>query len=266
MVGAKRSLGQHFLASEAVVRRMIESCRFMASQARGIVEVGPGRGALTGGLAALGKPLWLVELDDALGADLARRFPEARLSVADARTFDWHSLSRISGLFPWFLVGNLPYNAGTEILRQALASRETLVGMVVMLQREVAAKFCAGAGEGGYGPLAAWADPWWDRRILFTVPPGAFAPAPKVTSAVCAFQARSVPGLPSGTMWSYWDFLQGAFRHPRKTLASNLSDGHGEMRERWIAVLGRLGHPPSVRPAQVNPEDLARLYAHGPSG
>ncbi len=266
MVGAKRSLGQHFLASEAVVRRMIESCRFMASQARGVVEVGPGRGALTGGLAAMGKPLWLVELDDALGADLARRFPEARLSVADARTFDWHGLSRISGLFPWFLVGNLPYNAGTEILRQALASRETLVGIVVMLQREVAAKFCAGAGGAGYGPLAAWADPWWDRRILFGVPPGAFAPAPKVTSAVCAFQARPVPGLPSGAMWSYWDFLQGAFRHPRKTLASNLSGGHRETRERWIAALGRLGYAPSVRPAQVNPEDLARLYAHGPSG
>ncbi len=261
MGGAKRSLGQHFLVSETVVRRILEPCHFMASQARGIVEVGPGRGALTDGLAALGKPLWLVELDDALAADLARRFPGARLSAADARTFDWHQLRRISGLFPWFLAGNLPYNAGTEILRQALASRETLVGIVVMLQREVAEKFCARQGEDGYGPLAAWTEPWWDRRILFNVPPGAFAPPPKILSAVCAFQARSVPRLPSASVWSYWDFLQRVFRHPRKTLASNLGEGEADKRELWAAALGRLGHPPSVRPAQVSPEDYARLYA-----
>lgn len=256
---AKRSLGQNFLVSEPVLARIAETCRFLSAEAEGIVEVGPGRGALTERLAALQMPLWAVELDGELAAALSERHPAIRVSEADARTFDWCSLRRISGLHPWLLVGNLPYNAGTEILWQALLRRDTFRALVVMLQREVANKFCAGAGEEGYGPYAAWTHPWWDGQVLFSVKPGAFRPQPKVTSAVCAFTPRRSVELPSSHQNSYWAFIQRAFTHPRKTLASNLGGG-GESRAYWDGRIRALCLEPLVRPGQVPAEKFVRLF------
>ena len=253
-------MGQNFLSSEAVVGRIVEAARFMASEAQGIVEVGPGHGALTAGLAAAGKPLWAVELDDALAEGLRARFPALRVTHADARTFDWCSLSRLTGLFPWLLVGNLPYNAGTEILWQALFRRDTLCGALVMLQKEVARKFCSGPGGEGYGPLAVWTDPWWERRILFSVPPGAFRPQPKVTSAVCAFRARPTPTLPTSDQWAYWEFLRRAFLQRRKTLAANLAGPDAGSKAAVAGTLDGLGVSPACRPAEVPPEIFQRLF------
>lgn len=233
----------------------------MALQAQGLVEVGPGRGALTAGLVAVGKPYWAVELDDDLAAQTAERFPGIRVSITDARAFDWLSLGRITGIHPWLLVANLPYNAGTEILRQALFRRETLSGALVMLQREVARKFCALQGEEGYGPYAIWADPWWERRMLFTVPPGSFRPQPKVTSAVCAFSRRPDISLPSSSMQAYWEFVRRAFRQPRKTLVANLSRETALHGGAWVESMKDVGLSPGLRPAQVPPEAFARLFA-----
>jgi 16S rRNA (adenine1518-N6/adenine1519-N6)-dimethyltransferase len=256
---AKRSLGQHFLVSHPVIRRIAEVCRFLSPEAAGVVEVGPGKGALTGRLSALGKPLALVELDGDLAEDLRARFPGAEVHEADARAFDWCSLPRRSGLHPWFLAGNLPYNAGTQILWRTLLRRDTFCGAVVMLQLEVARKFCADAGEEGYGPYAAWADPWWERRIQFAVKPGAFRPQPKVTSAVCSFVPRRAIAAPSALMPAYWNFVSAAFAQPRKTLLSNLT-AMGEGRGAWAARLEASSLVPNVRPAQVPPGDLLRLF------
>jgi len=263
---AKRSLGQNFLVSQAIKERILETARFMAAQAQGIVEVGPGRGALTAGLVALGKPYWAVELDDDLAVQTAERFPGIRVSTTDARAFDWLSLGRITGLHPWFLVANLPYNAGTQILQQALFRREILSGALVMLQREVARKFCARQGQEGYGPHAVWADPWWERQMLFTVPPGAFRPQPKVTSAVCAFSQRPDISLPSSSMQAYWEFVRLAFRQPRKTLLANLSHENAHEREGCAEAADAVGLSPNLRPAQVPPEAFARLFAEAGSG
>ena len=256
---AKKSLGQHFLVSEPVIGRIADTCRFLSKESAGVVEVGPGRGALTRRLSHLGKPLALVELDGALAEDLRERFPTAEVHEADARAFDWCSLARRSGLHPWLLAGNLPYNAGTQILWRVLFRRDTFSGAVVMLQVEVARKFCAGAGEEGYGPYAAWADPWLERRILFTVKPGAFRPQPKVTSAVCSFAPRREIAASTGIMPVYWNFVSTAFAQPRKTLLSNLA-GLGEGRSAWAARLDAVKLAPTVRPGQVPPPDLLALY------
>ena len=256
----KKALGQNFLVAEPYIARVLEACRFMTGGVQGIVEVGPGRGALTAGLVATGKPYWGIEYDDHLAAAVAARFPAARVTAADARTFDWCSLSRVTGLVPWLLVGNLPYNVGTEILHAALYRREVLSGALVMLQLEVAQKFCSGANADGYGPYAAWTDPWWERRLLFTVPPGAFRPQPQVTSAVCAFSARSVPRLPSARMEAYWAFVQRAFRQRRKTLVSNLSFGEARGKTDWGSTLERLGLQATARPDQVPPERYVDLF------
>ncbi len=256
---AKRSLGQNFLVSEAVIDRIAETCRFLSAEAEGIVEVGPGRGALTDRLAALGKALWAVELDGELAAQLAERLPDVQVTEGDARAFDWCSLWRISGLHPWLFVGNLPYNAGTEILWQALLRRDTFRALVVMLQREVAEKFCAPHGEEGYGPYSAWTHPWWEGQVLFTVKPGAFRPQPKVTSAVCAFTPRRVIPLSSSLQQDYWAFIQRAFRHPRKTLLANLAAG-SEGRAFWEGKLRAARVEALDRPAQVPAGAYVKLF------
>lgn len=256
---AKKSLGQHFLVSEPVIGRIADACRFLSRDAAGVAEVGPGTGALTRRLHAWGKPVALVELDGGLAADLRSRFPGAEVHEADARVFDWCSLSRRSGLHPWLLVGNLPYNAGTQILWRALFRRDTFCGVVVMLQAEVARKFCANAGEEGYGPYAAWADPWWERRLLFTVKPGAFRPQPKVTSAVCSFSPRRAIRSPSAAMPLFWNFISAAFAQPRKTLLSNLTS-LGEGRSAWAARLEAVGLASTARPAQTPPEAYLSLF------
>jgi 16S rRNA (adenine1518-N6/adenine1519-N6)-dimethyltransferase len=259
-VSAKKSLGQHYLVSGEVIGRIVDLCRFMGREARGVAEIGPGRGALTQGLAGLGLPVWVVEADDALAAEIARRFPAIHVENADARTVDWCSVPRVTGLHPWLLAANLPYNAGTEILWQVLHRREVFCGIVVMLQREVAWKFCAEAGEEGYGPYAAWADPWWERKVLFAVKPGAFRPQPKVTSAVCSFAPREGIPLSSSMMPEYWDFVRAAFKQPRKTLAANLADRLGG-KERLSRAMEALDIPPLARPGGVSARSLVRLFA-----
>jgi 16S rRNA (adenine1518-N6/adenine1519-N6)-dimethyltransferase len=259
-VSAKKSLGQHFLVSDEAISRIVDLCRFLGREARGVAEVGPGRGALTQGLAGLGLPLWAVEVDVELAGEIARRFPALHVENADARTVDWCGLPRITGLHPWLLAANLPYNAGTEILWQVLQRLDVFCGLVVMLQREVAQKFCADPGEEGYGPYAAWADPWWERKVVFTVKPGAFRPQPKVTSAVCTFVPREAIPLSTSMMPEYWDFVRAAFKQPRKTLAANLADRLGG-RERLSQAMAELAIPPLARPGTVHPQKMGRLFA-----
>jgi 16S rRNA (adenine1518-N6/adenine1519-N6)-dimethyltransferase len=257
---AKKSLGQHFLVSAEVIARIVELCRFVGREAQGVAEIGPGRGALTSGLAGLGLPLWVVEADDALAEAIGQRFPGVLVENVDARTVDWCGIPRVTGLHPWLLAANLPYNAGTEILWQTLLRRDVFCALVVMLQREVAQKFCADAGEEGYCPYGAWADPWWERRLLFTVKPGAFRPQPKVTSAVCAFTPKEGIPLSSSAMADYWDFVRAAFRQPRKTLAANLVDRYGG-RETVSKAVDDLAISPLSRPGEISARSLVNLFS-----
>lgn len=255
---AKKSLGQHFLVSRPVVERILYVCRLEAQGADGILEIGPGRGVLTEGLQQMGRPFWAMELDYALAVDLQRRAPHLRVVLGDARRLDLPHLAEESGLRSWLVAGNLPYNAGTQILGRVLEAPEHVAAAVVMLQREVALKFCAAAGEEGYGPLAAGAAPWWEGRILFTVRPGAFRPEPKVTSAVCLVKPRPAPLLPCGELERFRSFAGSAFAQPRKTLASNLSEA-GIGRGHTETALTAAGLPPDARPGRTPPEVLVGL-------
>jgi len=244
---AKRELGQHFLVSSSVIERITDTCGSLSSSASGVLEIGPGTGALTSRLQALGRPFWAVEADKALAESLGGVFPHARIINADARAIDLERLSVESGLARWLVVGNLPYNAGTDILKKVLRHRRRVSAVVVMLQKEVAGKFCAGVGDGAYGALGAWTAVWWESTLEFTVKPGAFRPQPKVTSAVCAFKPKAAPALPDESMDGFQAFLSNAFAHPRKTLKRNLGGD--------AVVLD-----PLLRPSDLSSEEYVRLY------
>lgn len=255
---AKRSLGQHFLVSSRAIDGILEAARRGAARgAAGVVEIGPGPGALTEGLAALGLPLVLVEKDDAFAPELAKRFPEAQVLHRDARDMDWEALPGPKGP-PWVVVGNLPYNVGTDIARAVLATPSRWASVIFMLQVEVVQKFAGRPGEEGYGALAAWTRAAWVPDLLFEVPPGAFRPPPKVTSAVVAFAPRTPQDVVEEALPAYERFLRTAFTRPRRTLAANLSETLP--REVVIAALVGAGLPPDARPGATPPRVLAWLF------
>ena len=256
---AKRSLGQHFLVSPRVADEIVAACRALAPGASALLEIGPGHGALTEGLLALGLPLARVEKDDALAAELGRRFPGVRVANADARALDLASLGTESEPGRWLVAGNLPYNAGTEIVRGFLGMAHRCVGLVFMLQLEVARKLTASPREEGYGALAVPARAWWLPELLFPVPPGAFRPPPKVTSAVIRLRPLPTPLLEPGEFLSFSGFVRDCFAAPRKTLASNLARAAGGRAEA-AALLERLDFPPAARPAETPPEAYVALF------
>ncbi len=250
---ARKDLGQHFLVSSQVLDRIEGACRDFAQKSTAILEIGPGKGALTERLRELGPPVWAVEADPELVTSLRGDFPDVRVFNADARELDLVSLSAQAGRSPWLVAGNLPYNAGTDILRRVLHYTGETAAVVVMLQKEVARKFCAGPGDEAYGLIGAWTAVWWEPVFAFTVKPGAFRPQPKVTSAVCTFVPKRDPPLPRETMDRFRTFLQKAFAHPRKTLRRNL---------------GRdLDLPDSpVRPADLSPGEYVSLFLESQFG
>lgn len=261
---AKRELGQHFLESPKVVEAIMGACVPCAEDAAAVLEIGPGRGALTGGLLALGKPTFAVEKDFDLLPELERRFPGLSVALGDALELDLPHIAAETRLAPWFVAGNLPYNAGTEILRRILGAPRTCTACVVMLQLEVAQKFCGPFGSSGWGPLGIWTCTWWEAELLFRVPPGAFAPPPKVISAVCRFAARPSPALPASRGGAYWAFLRRAFAHPRKTLPANLA-GVGGSKAEWAERLAGLRLAPDARPASLPPNSYERLFGNAGS-
>ena len=256
---AKRSLGQNFLVSQKVVADIAAECRELLRHARGLLEIGPGQGALTKELALLGIPLALVEKDDLLAADLAQRFPSAKVYNADVLEMDLDEILGTEAAGAWLVAGNLPYNQGTAIVKRFLQSPSRVTGLVFMLQAEVVQKFCALPGELGYGPLAVLSRTWWRPERLMRVPPGAFRPAPKVASAVVKLVPLASPILDVPCFDEFASFVDACFNAPRKLLAANVAALAGEkgVAAKWMETAEIGLH---VRPADVSPEAFARLF------
>lgn len=260
-MSAKKWLGQHFLVSPSVIKAVEALCSSCSGEAEAVLEIGPGKGAMTKGLLKLGLPVIAVEKDEELARALQMSFPDLDVRVGDAKEITLETLIQETDRAPWLVAGNLPYNVGTKILLECLRKPRWIAALVVMIQREVAQKFCAECGEAGYGFFSAWSQAFWHAEMKFPVPPGAFRPPPAVVSEVCLFLPKTEPWLDRGKMAGYWEFLKAAFGHPRKTLAGNLSLVQGS-KKRWREDLGGEGLLPGVRADQVPARTLCRLYHH----
>lgn len=256
---AKRSLGQNFLVSRRVAQDIAAACRELLPWACAILEIGPGHGALTGELALLGMPLVLIEKDDLLARSLAESLPAATVLNADVLEIDLDGLLRSEGPGARLVVGNLPYNQGTAIVKRFLRSPERVAGLVFMLQAEVVQKLCAVENEEGYGPLAVLSRTWWRPERLLRVPPGAFSPAPKVTSAVVRLVPLASPFLDVRRFDEFARFVDACFKAPRKLLAANVSVLIHD-KNLVAKMIEAAGIELKSRPADVSPEAFARLY------
>ncbi len=258
-IDPRKSLGQHFLHDQGVLRRI--SALAAPEPGSGIVEVGPGTGALTEHLLALGCPVHAVERDDRLLPLLAERFgPALRLHAADAVHLDWPAVLADPALGPRpVVVGNLPYNVGAAIVMALLESHCPPARMVVMLQREVADRIAAhGPSHPAWGLLSVHAGWRAEVRPCFRVGPGAFRPPPKVESAVIALWPRAAPLAEVPSQASFDRLVNAGFGQRRKQLAGALGHSLGLPREAVLAALAAHGLRPDARAEQL---DLAAWAA-----
>ena len=248
-------LGQHFLTDPSVIQQIISTAAPAAGEH--FVEIGPGRGALTGPLLSRGAIVHAVEIDPVLAQELHESFPHDRLSVhrADALEFDYSALKGIGVPDARLrLIGNLPYYLSTPLLFRLLESAAGFRDMTVMLQREVAERLCASPGSRRYGRLSVTAAARCCAEPCFTVAPRAFEPRPKVHSMVVRLtpDTRYRVRRPD----AFERVVRQAFSQRRKTIANAL---RGLANKEQITAAGI---DPTLRPEQIPVEAYLRLSEH----
>ena len=223
-----------------------------------VVEIGPGRGALTDLLLPRAGRVVAVELDRLLAAKLRERYAsDPRLTVVEADVLQVRLAELAGGDF--VLAGNVPYYITTPILFQAL-ERPRPARAVYLVQREVAERVVAAPGGKAYGALSVNVQAVARSEILRHVPPGAFVPPPKVDSAVMRVTPLDEPVIAPAEEGGFRAFVQQLFTMRRKQMrrvlrsVAALDAAHAE------AALGAAGVDPDARPETLDPATLARVY------
>lgn len=219
MVRARKRFGQNFLIDETIINQI--TGRF-TDPTETIVEIGPGRGALTGNLLSGGARVIALELDRDLIPLLHEKFKaydNLALHQTDALKFDFSALAEHA---PLRLVGNLPYNVATPLIFRLLEDLSLIRDMHFMLQWEVVARLSARAGDKHYGQLSVVVQNLCETSTLIEVPPASFDPAPKVNSGVIQLTPRAQPVIPIQQQESFNTIVKTSFAQRRKTLRNNL--------------------------------------------
>jgi 16S rRNA (adenine1518-N6/adenine1519-N6)-dimethyltransferase len=221
MVRAKKSLGQNFLADERVIERIVSAVGPRADET--IIEIGPGRGALTASLVERAGRLVAIELDRELAPVLRERFRASenfQLVEADALTEDLCALTAPDAKAR--VVANLPYYISTAILQRLIEQRACISEMVLMLQREVVERITAPPGGSERGFLSVLVQAYCETEPLFDVAPQSFRPVPKVWSTV--LRLRSLPRIAVDVADEalFRQLVATGFAQRRKTMLNNL--------------------------------------------
>ena len=230
-----RRLGQHFLRP-AAVERLLQAIDPRPHET--FLEIGPGRGALTLPLAQRAARVVAVELDAKLAGALGRKAPpNVTLVVAVALAVDLAALVPRGSR----LVGNLPYNISSPLLRRFLELRSHVVDGHVMLQEEVARRVASPPGSRDYGILSVLYALWCDTEVALRFGPNSFLPPPRVDSALLRFRFLSRPRARFADLPGLEALLRTAFAHRRKTLENNLQDSYPNLKEnlRLLKIEGR---------------------------
>lgn len=214
----KKYWGQHFLHDQSISERIVQ-CLDKSEGLDAIIEVGPGRGALTQWLiAGKKKPLYLIEVDPSMVHYLAERYPDLkeRLIHADFLQFPFEKLPHDQIA----VIGNFPYNIASQILLHSVDYRHQVKEIVCMLQREVAQRISSPPGSKRYGLLSVWLQAFYTISYVLEVPPEAFTPPPKIFSAVLHMK-RYRTELPCDEKY-FFRIVKIAFQQRRKMLSNAL--------------------------------------------
>lgn len=225
-----KRLGQHFLSDTHIIDRIIQAVEPKPDET--VVEIGPGRGALTARLVEKAGTVVAIEFDRNLKRVLLERFGSRRnfkLVSKDALVTDF--CSEILPAHEARLVANLPYNISTAIVQRLIEQRHCLTEMVVMLQREVVDRITAPACSTDRGYLSVWVEAYCETEKLFDVAPGAFRPAPKVWSSVVRLKVRPRIAVDVEHEDLLWQVVSAGFAQRRKTILNNLRHAPAKLQE-----------------------------------
>ncbi len=265
----KPKLGQHFLADHSAAGKIVEALGDVSQGT--VLEVGPGRGIITSLLAPRTRRVIAIELDRVLAAQLRMKFalrPNVEIIEGDILAIDFSTLfgpkpgSTRPGIDfkpePVRVVGNLPYYITSDILLRLFAHRQYFETIVIMLQREVAERLAAAPGTSDYGLLSATAQLYARVDNLFTLPPGAFSPPPKVHSTVV--RLTLAPRIESLRVpeEEFINFLKLSFGQKRKTLWNNLKSQYAP--DVLQSALEKTAVKPTVRAEALSLEKSAALF------
>jgi 16S rRNA (adenine1518-N6/adenine1519-N6)-dimethyltransferase len=257
---AKKSWGQNFLHDRSVHARIVAAAACGADDV--VVEIGSGLGTLTAALLeASPAPARLIAVERdpdmlrVLGAELGGDLRVA-ITPGDAAAFDFGAASREAGR-PLVVVGNLPYQIASALLVTLVRAGGAVARAIVMVQRELAQRIVAPPGSRTYGRLSVTVQQNAEAKLLFHVRPGAFHPAPAVTSSVMRLVPRAAPLAPARDAALFDDVVKQAFSTRRKMLRRALEPAFGE------AAVGRAlaaaGIDETLRAERLSVADFARL-------
>jgi 16S rRNA (adenine1518-N6/adenine1519-N6)-dimethyltransferase len=262
-------LGQHFLNSQDLAARIVEALGDISQDT--VLEIGPGRGILTSLLAKRARRLIAVELDRVLAAQLSLKFAMARnveIIEADILAIDFDSFfGPRPGLGrpgieikpePVKVVGNLPYYITSDILLRLFEFSKHFESIVIMVQREVADRIAAEPGGRDYGVLSATTQLYARVEKLFTLPPGAFTPPPKVYSTLLRLTIDPQMGKLGVAGDGFIDFLRLSFGQKRKTLWNNLKSKFPDTELKRALAEARV--KPTARAETLSLEESAAVY------
>ena len=265
----KPKLGQHFLKDAAASIRIVESLGDLLHST--VLEIGPGRGALTTLLARRARRVIAVEKDRVLAAQLRMHFSLAsnvEVIEGDILAIDLDSLfgPKPGSTRPGMevapqkvrVVGNLPYFITSDILLRLFEYRKYFEVLLLMVQKEVADRLAAKPGTSEYGLLSATAQLYTDVQKLFTLPPGAFAPPPKVYSTVVRMQPSARLEELQVEERAFIDFLKISFAQKRKTLWNNLKERYPS--DGFDSVMAKTKLKSSARAEELSLEAAAKVF------
>lgn len=263
---AGKRLGQNFLVDRAAAARIVDALEIRPGEA--VLEIGPGRGALTGGLVREAGRIAAVELDEGLVRELRARYDPARLLLIHDDILAV-ALEEIPARLeqpgaPLVVAGNLPYHISKPLAGKLLRARGAIARAALMFQREVALRLTASPGSRDYGPLTVFGGLAFSIRRLFDLAPGAFRPRPKVASSVTLWRRREDSPLDSGLEPRLRACLACCFARRRQTLRNNLRAALGSPGAA-DAVLERAGLDGSLRAEALDADEFVALARCWPS-
>ncbi|HZH79729.1 MAG TPA: 16S rRNA (adenine(1518)-N(6)/adenine(1519)-N(6))-dimethyltransferase RsmA [Gemmatimonadales bacterium] len=262
-------LGQHFLTDRNILGRIVDALDPAPGEV--VLEIGPGKGSLTELLAPRVRSVIAIEKDRRLAADCRLRIADCGLDNvevvdADALRLNWHEVVAASFSNPqsairnpqFKIVGNIPYNITSPLLDKALTPPLPAC-IVFLLQREVADRLSAPPGSKTYGALSVGVQAQCRVERLFAVPAGAFAPRPKVTSALVRLTPLADPVVEPGEVPAFRAFVTACFARRRKQLRNVLMAATGRSAAVVTAALHEFSLDPTARPETLGPPAFARL-------
>ena len=256
-----KGFGQNFIINPGIPTKIVDASG--VDKRYGVIEIGPGIGALTVQLARRAEKVVSVELDKRLPPVLAETmadYDNFTLIEGDVMALDLAAVTaeKFPGL-PAVLCANLPYNITSPIVMKLLGDRLPIESLTVMVQKEAADRLAAVPGTRASSAISCAVNYYATSKLMFTAAPGSFYPAPKVTSAVVRMDIRPTPAVQVEDEAGYFALVRAAFGQRRKTAANAIAGGLNLPKEKVIAAIESAGFDARIRPEALTLEDFAKI-------